>query len=384
MPAMSEHLVWAVAALLGAIVPLARYGRYKDQLLAPLAASVVMAAGLAPMVLLLIERPQLWSVASAHFSIGGLQLALTAGLWAATLWLLLPKRTTTNGNRREALFDLMPEGYAVLDPDGLILDCNSSFTALSAVRQDEFIGANIRLILPAVADLMTSDNELFINALEIDGRHYRVREIQLNPSLERGESLLTVQDVSAEFVARQQAADREANLQVLQARLDAQSNLDTLTGLYNERYFVLKLAQEIERSERSSSNFGVLSIELDHFDQLCERLGNKVGDETLVRVARTLEAQVRNVDTLARVGRDQFLVLALDANSEGLQIAAKRMKSALTQATIPIDHDVELSVAASVGVASAGPNSTLQGLIARADSAMRASRGEVGSQVELF
>lgn len=92
-------------------------------------------------------------------------------------------------------------------------------------------------------------------------------------------------------------------------RARALSRLDHLTGLFNSRYFHVRLQDEIERCDRDGSNLSVLFIDLDNFKTINDRYGHLAGSWSLREVARVLTENVPSASILARYGGDEFAVL---------------------------------------------------------------------------
>ena len=130
---------------------------------------------------------------------------------------------------------------------------------------------------------------------------------------------------------------------------------DELTGLPNRRLMLDRLQHAMDREIRQGSLGALLFIDLDHFKTVNDSLGHLVGDSLLREVTARLEAQLRNEDTLARMGGDEFVVLleGLDANAQlaGEQAAmvGERLLKSLEQPCLIDGH--ELAMSASIGIA---------------------------------
>lgn len=107
------------------------------------------------------------------------------------------------------------------------------------------------------------------------------------------------------------------------------THTDSLTGLYNQRYFHVLAAEEIARSKRYHKQFSLLMIELKNFSQLNTRMGFEHGDAILRKVAQTLKIQMRGVDSICRYGPDRFVLVLPETAAERLQSVANKLKDAL-------------------------------------------------------
>ncbi len=103
--------------------------------------------------------------------------------------------------------------------------------------------------------------------------------------------------------------EREADLQKSQENLEYISYHDTLTDLPNRRLFNMRLAHALELAKRNNTKVAILFLDLDQFKQINDTLGHDVGDALLQAVSRRLNKTVRSVDTLARIGGDEFNIL---------------------------------------------------------------------------
>ncbi len=132
-------------------------------------------------------------------------------------------------------------------------------------------------------------------------------------------------------------------------QLAFQATRDALTDLPNRRLFQDRLEQAILRAHRDKEKVAVLLIDLDHFKQVNDLLGHRVGDALLREVARRAEACLRESDTLSRMGGDEFTVLLNPVDSvEGAEQALRRIAAALQAPLTIMDH--KIAVSASIGL----------------------------------
>lgn len=137
-------------------------------------------------------------------------------------------------------------------------------------------------------------------------------------------------------------------------RLREQARHDPLTGLFNRRVLEQEAEAAWRRRRRGAGPFAVLSLDLDHFKRVNDAHGHLAGDCVLQQVARRLTAAVRNVDTVARTGGEEFVVLVPLVDREGALATAERLRVAIGAAPFELP-DGPLPMSVSVGVAMVEP-----------------------------
>ncbi|RUM39785.1 MAG: hypothetical protein DSY57_00680 [Desulfobulbus sp.] len=176
----------------------------------------------------------------------------------------------------------------------------------------------------------------------------------------------------------------EKELRESKSRLYRLAHHDALTGLPNRLLFEDRLDQAILKAKRNSNKLGILFLDLDRFKQINDTLGHDVGDELLIAVAKRLQNQCRQSDTVARIGGDEF-VFILDnlRDREGAEVVAKKILNALKQPVILTDHELEVST--SIGIALYPDDSTdIDGVIKRADIALYQAKEAGRNQYRLY
>ena len=189
-----------------------------------------------------------------------------------------------------------------------------------------------------------------------------------------------------ERTARLTASLTSANTQLQSANNELQRRafLDPLTELPNRVLFEDRLAHAMSRGEgRSAHKVAVLFVDLDGFKPVNDSLGHAAGDGVLRAVAARLSAVARDSDTVARIGGDEFVVLAEDLidATDAVTLAA-RVVEALAA---PLVHeDRTLQVSASVGIAVFPDHGPGPQMMANADAAMYAAKRSGGNTYALF
>jgi diguanylate cyclase (GGDEF)-like protein len=162
------------------------------------------------------------------------------------------------------------------------------------------------------------------------------------------------------------------------------SKHDALTGTPNRALMLDRLENAIAFAKRHGTSIGVLFLDLDDFKQINDTLGHAVGDAVLQSVARRLEAEVRQSDTVSRHGGDEFLVLLSEITQPSdAAMVAEKILVALSAPSRVDDH--LLRVSASVGIALF-PNDGIDAatLMRNADTAMYACKRDGGSNFQFY
>ena len=163
-------------------------------------------------------------------------------------------------------------------------------------------------------------------------------------------------------------------------RLRKLAVVDALTGLYNRHHVQQVWEHEMARLRRSGGQACLLLTDLDHFKAINDTRGHVVGDRVLVAFSRILKLGVRDVDTLARWGGEEFLLLMPDTPLDVALLVAERLRTSIHAARL----DEELgdnSVTASFGLTQVQPTDSLSQAVARADQAMYRSKSSGRNRV---
>ncbi len=161
----------------------------------------------------------------------------------------------------------------------------------------------------------------------------------------------------------------------LHRMVERQALVDGLTGLANRRQADEALASEIARTERFGGPVGLILADVDDFKAVNDRFGHPTGDVVLRDLAETLRENVREIDTAARWGGEEFAVILPGTDLEGAAQVAERIRAALAEREILSVDGAPLHVTASFGVATSNATTTVQQLVEAADEALyRAKR----------
>lgn len=159
--------------------------------------------------------------------------------------------------------------------------------------------------------------------------------------------------------------------QSVQTHLRTLASLDPLTKVSN----VARFYDEMGLMEAQQESFAVLLVDVDDLKVLNDRYGHQTGSLAIRTVADALRKVVRTSDCVARFGGDEFVMILKDADRAGAQVVVNRLRSVLSEETLPGAPDVDVTV--SVGVAMFGEDGTnSEELLAHADEAMYQDKRE--------
>jgi diguanylate cyclase (GGDEF)-like protein len=184
----------------------------------------------------------------------------------------------------------------------------------------------------------------------------------------------------SDFAQRLEAAYRD--LELSNARLKEYSFKDEVTGLYNRRFYSIRLEEEVSRYRRFNHPVSVVLVDMDGFKAVNDDLGHGAGDETLRDMSDILLKYSRGINVICRYGGDEFAVLLVETSKAGARLYADRIRQVLS--THRFAHGRRLT--ASFGIASL-PEDVAPGadeLMRAADEALYAAKRSGKNRVSVF
>ena len=163
---------------------------------------------------------------------------------------------------------------------------------------------------------------------------------------------------------------------------------DSLTGLFNRRYFDSRLVQEMQRSLRDCSPCSLAMLDIDFFKKINDEHGHQVGDRALAHVASLIRQTLRSSDVTARFGGEEFIIILPNTDASSAQMTGERIRTQLAATPLEVDQ-VQVEMTISIGITTYTPPSlmTPARLVEQADSAMykakRAGRNRCMLHAEL-
>lgn len=278
-------------------------------------------------------------------------------------------RKQKQGRLFETMLSSLPDPCYILDLDGNFLYANRAMAELCQVSAEGIVGrAFSEMPLPSQYNGEVKLKEVIRGKERRDGEiiiedpsgKVRYFECLYAPVIDNQGRVEAVSGIAHDVTHRKES----------EARIWRHANYDLLTGLPNRRLFMDRLSQHAAHSDRTGDPFALLYIDLDHFKCINDRLGHDAGDMLLKMIAKRMSSCVRQSDTVARIGGDEFTVLLLDTGDrELIEGIAENILAELERA-FQLGDDAA-SISGSIGITLFPDDAgTAQELLSDADQAM--------------
>lgn len=230
-----------------------------------------------------------------------------------------------------AAINAASEGCFVVDKNEQIVFVNPALLKILGYEESDLLGRHPRLFKPKSAEEdfskriwqeVARDNswkdEVWLQ--HKDGQEI-VCQLRVSPISERYEASYSYVAMVSDITERKKFQDT----------IIRQATEDALTGLPNRTLLMDRLKHTLAQAHRHSTKAAVLFMDLDGFKEINDTLGHNVGDELLIQVAERLRASIRESDTLARMGGDEFVFVINEAQLEGVKQFCDKVLQSLEQ-----------------------------------------------------
>lgn len=158
--------------------------------------------------------------------------------------------------------------------------------------------------------------------------------------------------------------------------LRSQASTDPLTGLTNRRSIIQQAQHEIDRAARTQHPLAFLMFDIDHFKAVNDTYGHPAGDTVLCAVADTARATFRHIDSVGRIGGEEFLAVLPDSDQENAKAAAERFRRAIAAKEFKLgDHRMGITMSIGVVIPDLSKDSvTIETVMQSADQALYAAK----------
>ncbi|RTL32288.1 MAG: GGDEF domain-containing protein [Burkholderiales bacterium] len=174
---------------------------------------------------------------------------------------------------------------------------------------------------------------------------------------------------------RNRLSAQRKDLRIALEQVQKMATHDVLTGLYNRRFMQERLEDAVKRFDRYGERFTIVLIDLDHFKRVNDQYGHKVGDQALMAFANASGIVLRETDTIARWGGEEFIFLLPNTDARKALVALERLRQTLATCTVS-EAVPQLRVKFSAGIAVHDTITGLNHTLERADKALYQAKSE--------
>ncbi len=270
----------------------------------------------------------------------------------------------------EGVLGAAPDAIVTLDAHHQIVEWNAGAEKLFGYSQEEVSGQNIDDLItsPEVLEEAVGFTQMAMGGREVpptEAVRYRkdgspVDVLLAGSPIMVGDELIGLVAVYTDITAQVR----------MEEALRAMLLVDELTGLYNRRGFVALGQQQLKTAERSKRRMVLLFADFDDLKRINDTFGHPEGDQALIEIANALKETFRESDIIARIGGDEFVVLAIETDGAPAEILTARLQENLKARNARGDRRYKLSL--SMGIARYDPEHpcSIDELLARADRLM--------------
>jgi diguanylate cyclase (GGDEF)-like protein/PAS domain S-box-containing protein len=293
------------------------------------------------------------------------------------------------------VFDYAHEGISITDAQGKIIEVNEAFCRITGYSREEVIGKSPSILKSGRQD--AAFYQAMWQALQSEGVWSgeiwnRRKSGEVHPEILNISAVHDAQGVTQQYVALSSDITRRKEME---ERIHQLAFYDPLTNLPNRRLLTDRLGQALLANKRSGRYGALLFLDLDNFKPLNDTHGHSMGDLLLVEVANRLKVSVREMDTVARIGGDEFVVMLSELDEDAslseaqARGIAEKIRSRLAETyvmsksgdnatTIVVEHQC----GASLGGTLIEPGtSDVEAKMVQADAAMYQAKAEGRNRV---
>lgn len=248
-----------------------------------------------------------------------------------------------------AMFDSSNEAIVITDMKGIILMLNPGLERMTGYSSEELIGHHVSQMKSSrkLSDTFSDRRKALAEKGAWQGEIYiRTKNGVDIPILENAS---IVRDASGNPTHCVRQAIDITDQKEFQRRISYLAYRDALTDLPNRTLLRERVEQSMAIAKREGIQLAILFLDLDLFKNINDSLGHNIGDKLLVQISQRLRQNVREMDTVGRLGGDEFLILLFDIEPDGAAQVAQKILRACARNFICEKH--ELNVTSSLGIA---------------------------------
>jgi len=286
------------------------------------------------------------------------------------------------------VMDLTPNALGFFDRDYRLLYCNDVMADILGKPKEQAVGQLQKDLLReaynhSIGIKIDADNfDTWFDEVERTQRsvEYNQFETDTNEGQYYNVTRMTLSNGMNVVVGANITELKKIQLSLTQAITDIEqlANTDELTGIYNRRYFMELSQKEIARAKRYAHPLSLISIDIDYFKAVNDTYGHHIGDKVLSYFCKVCNGQLRDSDTLCRVGGEEFAILLPHTRACHAGDIAERIRLSIKATDIPHDDSGStLSVTISLGVTEFKEGDiSISDLLLRGDKALYQAKDE--------
>ena len=270
-----------------------------------------------------------------------------------------------------ALLNASGESFFLMDPNGIVLEANEAVTKQLGFKcPDQIIGKNAYDSLPPK---LAHQRRAHVEKVILTGKSVRFED--RNGDRRIDQVIYPLFDDSGRVSRLAVFGTDITAYRKLEEKLHVQALTDQLTGLYNRRGFYFLAERQVKIAKRSGQKIVLFYIDLDGMKQINDTQGHAEGDKALFCAAQILRDTFREADILARIGGDEFAVLAVNIKAESKKGLVDRLHTRIDEFNSGKGRK-KFRMSMSIGIAEyrSGDSSSLHDLISKADKLMYAEK----------
>jgi len=184
--------------------------------------------------------------------------------------------------------------------------------------------------------------------------------------------------------AKSEIEEQSKNLRDAQGELKLLASTDSMTKLFNRRYFIEASELILELAKRKKTDLSIIMIDIDNFKNINDTKGHKVGDDVIIALANILQKYSRKSDIISRWGGEEFLILLPDTDLEGALVIAEKFRKETEALLMNSDDNKVFTFTISAGISIIDDDSDLNSAIKRADKALYISKENGKNKVSIY
>jgi len=267
------------------------------------------------------------------------------GVWVGTE--LLRQRSETKLEQASTVFNNTKDGILITDKNRNII--NKAFTAITGYTEEDVIGQNPRLLKSDRHDAGFYKNlwETLSSTGQWQGDIWNRRKDE--KVIPVWQNISAVKDDKGNVKNYTSVFSDISSIKQYEEQLKHAAHHDALTGLANRVLFGVHLDHSLQKAKRNKGGFALLFLDLDGFKAVNDSLGHNAGDQLLQCVAQRLEECIRDEDTAARFGGDEFTIILEDVKqATDAEIVAAKIINAISEPVVFGDQSI--CIATSIGI----------------------------------